>query len=109
MGDVLKGWAHQKLGDCYLFGDTHGCAEAKPTKAVEHYEEAVLRGNVAAFFSLGDAHFFGADGVERNETEAFRLFRQGHERSGRELASLLALGSYSILAVLGYLKRVLVL
>ena len=107
VGPALRSWAHAKLGDCYQYGKSHGCSVADPIRAVGHYNEAIRLDSIPAHFSLGDLYLAGAPGVERNETEAFRLFSEGREKSGRDLASTLTVWAYSALSVLGKLALIM--
>ena len=97
-GDAgLQSWAHNVLGNCYLHGESHGCSgigrEGDPKKASIHFRTA-LPHSINAHFNLGDMYFWGK-GVERNETKAFDLFRQGYLKAEKDLASILSISVYS--------------
>ena len=104
-GDSLRSWAHTRLGDCHLNGPDHGCDVVDEEKSMRHYLRA-LEGNPtdpSAYFLLGDSYFFGR-GVERNASEAFRLFGEGRAQTGNDLASLLAVWTYTAAS---FLEKVL--
>ena len=90
----LRAFGHNTLGNCHLQGQSHGCsAGSDPQKAAYHYQEA-LSDSVASYFNLGDVYFWGRGVIERNETKAFDLFKEGRAKAGRDLASILSVALY---------------
>ena len=83
-----------------MHGESHGCVK-HASQAAFHYNESAGMDSVQGYFNLGHMHFFGLlDGAERNESEAFRLFKRGWREAGKDdPAAFLAWLTYAFLSL----------